>query len=253
MQFLRRFFSQLRRIAGDAKLTDWLTVLFTAALAAFTWQLATVASRQTAILASTDNALHKSADAAAQASVAVQKAAAAADAANRLNTTVQRPWVSGMPFVAEPLTYDVNGARISLGFELSNTGHSPAQNVRVLAEAFQGPFDPGPARKHTCDRGNSILGIPIFPGEKINAGVTTYISHKQLGDFKVIAPFVMVCILYQSSLYAQQYHHSPLIVQVMMAKAKQGRGCCGIIVSDGTIPVEDLRAVIFPLSVGYAD
>src|SRR5271163_3450152 len=47
---------------ADTKITDWLGVLFTLALAWFTYSLAGIASKQTAILSATDQALHASAD-----------------------------------------------------------------------------------------------------------------------------------------------------------------------------------------------
>ena len=39
----------------------------------------------------------------------------------------QRPWVSLENFsIASPLTFDRNGARVTIGWEVKNTGHSPA-------------------------------------------------------------------------------------------------------------------------------
>src|SRR5262249_26291342 len=70
-----------------------------------------------------------------QASIAQARRSAAL--AQNMLTTEQRPWVSFAS--AEPhddLSYDANGARISLHFVLANTGRAPAQRVWLSVQSF---------------------------------------------------------------------------------------------------------------------
>jgi hypothetical protein len=52
------FLRKLKRYAASEATPAWLGVIFTLALAWFTWALVHVASKQTKILSSTDEALH---------------------------------------------------------------------------------------------------------------------------------------------------------------------------------------------------
>jgi len=146
--------------------------LFDGFLCAFTFLLAVVGVLQYCVLRATDEALHNS--------------AAAADASNKLNAAGLRPWVSGSPFVAQPLSYDVNGARITIGFILQNTGHSPAQNTTVNVDAFPNMVDLGAERPKTCGKQTGPIGLPLFPGDKISASYVTYISNGLMNNTKIL-------------------------------------------------------------------
>jgi hypothetical protein len=89
---------------ADTKITDWLTALFTAALAALTWALVDVASK-TEILSATDKALHLT--------------ATATDRMRILNEATQRAWIGPSDARSEEFQAG-RPARLTLAF--NNTG-----------------------------------------------------------------------------------------------------------------------------------
>lgn len=100
----------------------WL-ILFTAVLAVATVALVIVAIKQTEVLSSTN--------------VALKQAAGAADAANKLNASVQRPWLHGTATIAGDLVFESDAyTGIKLDFPIENSGHSPALDVIALAELY---------------------------------------------------------------------------------------------------------------------
>jgi len=127
-----------------------------------------------------------------------------------------RAWVSisapeSPPIFSAPLTYDVNnGAQIQLLLTLNNYGHTPAQNVSSYFEAFpvgcHTPTECLGIQKHVCNIAatSSAFQFIVFPGEHPQLRETQYISNgaiaaattKKPSTFKVISPYIYLCIRY---------------------------------------------------------
>jgi hypothetical protein len=140
---------------SEAKITDWLGLIFTFALAAFTLALVRVGSKQTEILSAT-------------------------------NEMSERPWVSlvGLPVIISPLDlvpmpgfsrvpgYD--GISVGLDLEVTNSGHSPARRVGVVANLFDGSqTNLLRDQEALCAEfmkpvasGGQIFETTLFPGDK---------------------------------------------------------------------------------------
>src|SRR5215470_5382677 len=73
----------------------------------------------------------------AQARVTAIAAKTSADVAEKTLVATQRPWIGFKGFrIAEPLTFDPNGARITVTYEVENTGHSPAASIDINVLTF---------------------------------------------------------------------------------------------------------------------
>jgi hypothetical protein len=96
----------------DAKLSDWLTAAFTAALAFFTLELANVASQQTEILSHTDAALHLAA-------TAESASAQTAEKLRLFTETTNRAWIGPTSARSDPFEA---GKPIKINVSYSNTG-----------------------------------------------------------------------------------------------------------------------------------
>jgi hypothetical protein len=113
---------------ADTKITDWLAALFTSALAAFTWALVDVASKQTEILSHTDIALNLAAKA--------QKSSAETAEKFRLFTeATDRAWIGPTSAgIDEPLKAE-EPVRATVRYV--NTGRKPeVVVVRGLVRLF---------------------------------------------------------------------------------------------------------------------
>jgi hypothetical protein len=106
------FPSSVSQSQHRSSLAEWITAAFTVVLA-----LATLALVVTAIYQHID------------ALDAIQATTGIARTGEKLFIAGQRAWVSCHVVMDEDLTYDVNGARFTLGCILNNTGHSPARKV----------------------------------------------------------------------------------------------------------------------------
>ena len=114
-----------RRIASES-LTAWLGVVFTLALAGFTYKLALVASMQTEILAHTDKALHLAATA--------QTASAQTAEKLRLFTeAIDRAWIGPVSARSEPFEA---GKPIKITVFYNNTGRLLASFEVVRSGKF---------------------------------------------------------------------------------------------------------------------
>jgi hypothetical protein len=109
-----------RRVASES-LTAWLAVVFTLALAGFTYKLAQVASTQTEILAHTDTALNLAATAQSATAQTAEKLRLFTEAA-------ERAWIGPSAAQSEPFEA---GKPIRITLIFNNTG-------RVLASYIYG-------------------------------------------------------------------------------------------------------------------
>jgi hypothetical protein len=106
------FLRQLKRYAASEATPAWLGVIFTLALAWFTWALVHVASKQTKILSSTDKALHLAASA--------QKASAeTAEKLRQFTEATNRAWIGPTSARSDPFEA---GKPIKITVSYSNTG-----------------------------------------------------------------------------------------------------------------------------------
>jgi hypothetical protein len=139
----------------DIKITDWLNLFFTLALAAFTGALVYVSYKQTEILSVT-------------------------------NEMSQRPWVSlvGLPVITSPLDLSpmpgfprvpgFDGVSVGLNLEITNSGHSPARRVGVVANLFDSDQANLLREQETlCAQftkpvpsGGQSFEVTLFPGDK---------------------------------------------------------------------------------------
>ena len=165
-----------------------------------------------------------------QASIAQARRSAAL--AQSMLATEQRPWVSFASVEPQDdLSYDANGARISLRFVLANTGRAPAQRVWVSAQAFamgaSGTSDPVSIQEAqitaalTRNKPAHRFGHVLFPGQLIERSIVTYVSQQELDQFRAkgeqtLFPMVIATIEYEFS-FAQGKHITSCIFEVREA------------------------------------
>jgi hypothetical protein len=133
----------------------------------------------------------------------------------------QRPWLSlaGLRMTG-PLTFDANGANISVQYQLKNTGHSPAMQVWLESELYvesRFGLDARAERGRLCDKiveqetPSFNIGETIFPGDDFvrqwnlqapKASIDE--SRSQLGG--IFALDVVACVAYRSSFSKDTYY-----------------------------------------------
>lgn len=101
----------------------------------------------------------------------------------------QRPWIDISKInVAENIDFDENGARVSVSFELSNVGKSPAFNVMPWISAFVQPFvsanSPAEPLGELYPMPSASIRVPAeniaFPNRSVTRTVTGYGSRKRV-------------------------------------------------------------------------
>jgi hypothetical protein len=160
------------------------------------------------------------------------------------------------------LSYDENGARVTLLFTLRNTGHSPAQHVRPSMQSFTRRFvlNVVTEQGEVCRTAESASGLTLFPGDQPRQLIASYISKDEIAkytegmrsEFKTIFPTIIVCIGYKT-LNEIEYHHTPYIFNLMVDRRKDGDSVTIINLSDGNIPRTDLRLMVTPLGFTPAE
>ena len=176
----------------------------------------------------------------------------------------QRPWVQVSDTRPTALSYDINGARIEIGYAILNSGHLPAMNAYVFAEAFSSPsIDYAMQRRHACefaDSGMTALGLALFPNSPVGGGVVTYISAAELkrlssesSNGPLISPVIVLCAAYRDG--SGKLHHTPYVFNLAMSPSsvREGRGCCMIFVNDGPVPPENLTITYSTFGQGEPD
>jgi hypothetical protein len=114
-----------------------------------------------------------------------------------------RPWMAVDASVSTPLTYDNTGVHIGFNFMLSNTGRSPAQNVRIYPELTATVLltNSTEAQKRVCELAASrtdtawLAGFPgytVFPGTPQTQGWGLQLSPNDITEFwhphKIVLP-----------------------------------------------------------------
>lgn len=136
-----------------------------------------------------------------------------ADVAEKTLVATQRPWIGFKSFwIAEPLTFDVNGARISVTYELENTGNSPAESININVLTFNMPSDlsqPGATQAKQIEEiknrpPHPLLrtGYVLFPGQTIQQTITAYVTKDEIEKaaqtpLKFFFPFIIATVEYK--------------------------------------------------------
>ena len=141
----------------------------------------------------------------------------AATYSNRLSREAmiadQRPWVSVLVDLDGPLRWDVNGCNLSFGFNLTNTGRTPARfvSVNVQAVSLVGLGDRQLLQRSFADQvrtRRSSYGTTIFPGSCVRHSIAVVISNDEIErtrkwwkernnmDYDGIMPIIFGCVNY---------------------------------------------------------
>lgn len=156
----------------------------------------------------------------------------------------ERPWVYADVMLAKPLTYDVNGASITVRFILRNVGHSPAASTLINMAAYpQGApsraSDPILEQKKLCDPMRLYPpdphagGFTLFPNQTPpTEDMTVTISRKEISDTQVaeikrwrlakplnfLAPIIVGCIDYRFEFSPNTHHQTGFIFNLLATR-----------------------------------
>ena len=150
----------------------------------------------------------------------------------------QRPWIYAAGIkLADRLSVDANGIRISLLFRVTNVGHLPATQTDISLSAL--PAIPSHGEKTFTDvardtcYGNSFgSSFAVFPGDSPEQEITTYLSSNQIVEFQngqglhsgYVSPYVIACVRYGDP--SGLPHHTPYLLWIL--ETEGGRACCAI-------------------------
>ena len=171
-----------REFFFGTKITDWLGVVFTLALAAFTYQLSQVASTQTTILDRTDKALNAAKDAQINSAKTAEKLRLFIEA-------TERPWIG--PTAAAIVGTPEPRKRISTTVSYVNTGKLPATLlITTLPKLFtRVEWEKGMGDSVIFKRQRDCMAAPL-PANLVKVrvaypttGFSAYLLHVDSDDF----------------------------------------------------------------------
>jgi hypothetical protein len=123
----------------------------------------------------------------------------------------QRAWLyASRTEMSEPMSFDMNGLRMTFAHIVRNTGKNPAVQVFVNAEA-KIDEQPNPEwSRRVCSMDSGNLGVSIFPGaDSLLLSYTTYVSQHELEKGEIrdtstgrrfVPPIiVMICVIYKDA------------------------------------------------------
>lgn len=214
--------TRIRRHIVSEHLTAWLGVVFTLAVAGFTYKLAHVASMQTKILSRTDTALHLAA-------TAQTDSAQTAERLRLFTEATERAWIGPSAAQSEPFEAR-KPVRITLLY--NNTGRLLASYIFVNGGEFFTPeqWNDGTApRLLKTNEQQCMSGLTNVPVDKIKRGIaypttgfTTYrmqydssssrnteaerfvISDREIGEHQIYLYFG--CFVYQTPNIGTPHH-----------------------------------------------
>ena len=206
---------------------------------------------------------------------AAKDAVKAASDANRLNRdnflATERPWIAADIEVGGPLRYDVNGANITLRFQLKNVGHSPATHLWIRPQGLALPFgidnfDPRAIQQKIYTemktRPLSPWGITLFPGDTIVENMTMSIGAEELKRSTQIVDFIeptIVGTIDYSFVFEDGHHQTGFVVELRRSdtprpeSTAKKRSPAAIFPDEGDIPATELRLYRSFLGNEYAD
>jgi len=183
----------------------------------------------------------------------------------------ERPWISLENFTIEsPLTFDKNGFHLTVGYEVKNTGHSPAIRGFWQTDFFlQFAETPSPVKKRNdaCKVAmtrsttvtNSQLTETWFPGDALPKGIVVSASTADIAnalklpsrifpatphmkEFDYINPDFVVCMAYRAAFTDTQYH-----TWYILELARTNPKIPYILpMQSGEIPANELRLYVHP-------
>ncbi len=190
------------------------------------WQLknTVIAMREGATTQSTDM----------QASITAAKTAAQAGIdANKLTgemlTAEQRPWVKFAAIeLVSGLTYDINGASITIRFTLKNIGRTPAADTWVNVFFYSiGPHSKSPREEQLrliseakARPASGNIGSILFPGDPLIEEITMTIGKDEIEKInsqethKFLIPTVIACIQYRF-IFTRENHVTTEILSIL--------------------------------------
>lgn len=206
-------------------------------------------------------AVRQSADTKASIAVA-QEAAMAAKAGNLLNrdsfVAEQRPWVSFGPInLISGISYDANGATLTIRFVVKNTGRTPAAGMWINA-LISGTMMGNPTERaanfiaENKARQRVSWGHMLFPDDTFVQDITMTINADEIdvinnSEVKFLRPQILACIIYYFT-FDPGIHLTCIDLEIYK---KPGNI---VIQSDGNpVPIEDLVLRHAVLATGYAD
>src|SRR3954451_2922229 len=188
----------------------------------------------------------------------IAQARRAADTAERALVATQRPWVKiATVHMAEALSYDVNGLRLSFTFHLENVGNTPAIAVFPHPHVYfpnfsgEGPASNVLAQQQLIIEGgrtrppNTQIGNMLFPKEPRAQTITTNVARADLDASRRIAGLeesmehlhlsLVAVVPYRSTL-SEAWHHTSLIVDIYRSSAEFPGGFMPIKATDDIVP-----------------
>jgi hypothetical protein len=150
---------------------------------------------------------------------------ATAEAQLEVARAEQRAWIEiSKPTIADDIVFDENGARISVSFEITNVGKSPAFGADPWVSAFFRGLPGGPNGLY--QRPTSSRRLPtetiMFPNRPVAIVATGYVSKLQLTEIMRTAkglfyPSIEICVIYRlsSSLDEHKTCHALLLVRTV--------------------------------------
>jgi hypothetical protein len=201
-----------------------------------------------------------------------------ADTARKELELSERPWVSLQDFSIEsPLTFDSNGARVTIGWVLKNTGRSPAIRGFWQSDFFlQFGEVPSPVKKRddACKvaayRSTVVTDSRItetwFPGDETKRTLVVgfepndiakaleipkqmFPNSEHMKEFDSIYPDFVVCVAYRAAFTDVQYR-TGYILELGRTNPKTPYI---LPMKSGEIPATELKLFIHPFYGIYAD
>jgi len=138
------------------------------------------------------------------------------DISEKAFLTAQRPWLAISASLQSGLTWDENGARISIRYVVKNIGKGPAFEVRILPVHYLEGF--AIAKQETSALAEALRTYPldtmpgdiIFPGEEVSKPYELWVQNPtiELATKKhapFFRPFIVICADYTSRITMKRH------------------------------------------------
>jgi hypothetical protein len=248
---------------------------FTLFLVIFTAVLSAVGVIQLNMLNRAETVAEKSAQAAKD----------SADVASKTLIATQRPWVYPEVSVRSDLAFNDEGAKVTFGYVLRNSGNTPATNVEVHVKFFAFQFgkvtgdadnfvieipqtDVAAELTKFCNhqtvaseemaKGNWLSGSPIFPGRDLIEAVAATIPKAEIdaareqSAHQSLIPVLLFCVTYRFP-FDTKSHHTGLIFQLFRSDQENAGYPRELQPNDRFVPQGHLQLLPYPFRSGIAN
>jgi hypothetical protein len=214
-----------------------------------------------------------------------QAAKDSADIANKTLTATQRPWIYPVISVGSNMLINDDGATITFGYTLKNSGNTPAINVDVYPRFFAFQFGKvtGTPPNFTVEIPQTdvavdlvkfcneqtvssemkanvswLSGDPIFPDRELRSAVIVTIPKAEIdaareqSDYKSFTPVLLFCVTYRSP-FDTKSHHTGLAFQLFRSDPASAGGAREFSPDDKLTLLGQLRLIPNPFRGGVAD